>query len=117
MTSYSNPFEHQASPPAARTAGNEISAEGLDAHWMAYSGNRQFKKDPRILVGADGIYYIDDRGRRIMDGLSGLWTCGLGSQPAGDRRRRESAAAHPRLHTGLPVRPAEVLPARRTVRT
>ncbi|MEM1141285.1 MAG: aspartate aminotransferase family protein [Pseudomonadota bacterium] len=45
---------------------------------MAYSGNRQFKKDPRIIVGAEGIYFIDDSGRRILDGLSGLWTCGLG---------------------------------------
>lgn len=45
---------------------------------MPYSGNRQFKRDPRIIVGADGIYYIDSKGRRCMDGLSGLWTCGLG---------------------------------------
>ena len=57
---------------------NEISPQGLDAHWMPYSGNRQFKRDPRIIVGADGIYYIDSKGRRCMDGLSGLWTCGLG---------------------------------------
>ena len=74
MTSILNPFEHR---PAVIDS-NEITAEGLDAHWMAYSGNRQFKKDPRIIVGAEGIYFIDDRGRRIMDGLSGLWTCGLG---------------------------------------
>ncbi|MEL7043896.1 MAG: aspartate aminotransferase family protein [Pseudomonadota bacterium] len=74
MTSYSNPLEHQL----ATAGSNEVTPEGLDAHWMAYSGNRQFKKDPRILVGAEGIYFIDERGRRIMDGLSGLWTCGLG---------------------------------------
>lgn len=57
---------------------NGITEAGLDAHWMAYSGNRQFKRDPRIIVGADGIYLIDKDGRRILDGLSGLWTCGLG---------------------------------------
>ncbi|MEO9273401.1 aspartate aminotransferase family protein [Marinomonas sp. 5E14-1] len=50
----------------------------LDAHWMSYSGNRQFKKDPRILVAAEGNYYTDLDGRKIFDGLSGLWTCGLG---------------------------------------
>ena len=38
---------------------------------MPYTGNRQFKDDPRMLVGAEGIYYIDDRGRRILDGLVG----------------------------------------------
>jgi beta-alanine--pyruvate transaminase len=55
-----------------------LTREQLEAHWMPYTGNRQFKDDPRMLVGADGIYYIDDGGRRIMDGLSGLWCCGAG---------------------------------------
>jgi beta-alanine--pyruvate transaminase len=55
-----------------------LSRADLDAHWMPYTGNRQFKEDPRMIVGAEGIYYRDDRGRRILDGLSGLWTCGLG---------------------------------------
>lgn len=50
----------------------------LDAHWMPFTANRQFKKDPRLLVAADGCYYTDARGRRIFDGLSGLWTCGAG---------------------------------------
>ena len=50
----------------------------LAAHWMPFSGNRQFKKEPRILVEAQGCYYRDAAGRRIFDGLSGLWTCGLG---------------------------------------
>ncbi|MEP4146301.1 MAG: aspartate aminotransferase family protein [Halioglobus sp.] len=55
-----------------------LSREELEAHWMAYTGNRQFKDDPRMIVGAEGVYYIDDKGRRILDGLSGLWCCGLG---------------------------------------
>ncbi len=50
----------------------------LDAHWMAFSGNRQFKKDPRIITSAKGNYYNDADGRKIFDGLSGLWTCGAG---------------------------------------
>ena len=29
----------------------------LEAHWMPYTGNRQFKDDPRMIVGAEGIYY------------------------------------------------------------
>ncbi|KGE03971.1 aspartate aminotransferase family protein [Pseudohaliea rubra] len=55
-----------------------LTRADLEAHWMPYTGNRQFKNDPRMIVGAEGIHYIDDRGRRILDGLSGLWTCGLG---------------------------------------
>lgn len=50
----------------------------LDYHWMPSSGNRQFKANPRMIVGAEGNYLIDDRGRKIFDGLSGLWTCGMG---------------------------------------
>ncbi|WP_295802517.1 aspartate aminotransferase family protein [uncultured Microbulbifer sp.] len=55
-----------------------LSQAQLDAHWMAYTANRQFKKDPRIITGADGCYYTSADGRRIFDGLSGLWTCGAG---------------------------------------
>jgi beta-alanine--pyruvate transaminase len=50
----------------------------LDAYWMPFTGNRAFKQDPRIIVQAEGAYFTDDRGRRILDGLSGLWCTGLG---------------------------------------
>jgi beta-alanine--pyruvate transaminase len=55
-----------------------ISQAQLDAHWMPFTGNREFKKDPRIIVSAKGHYYTDSEGRQIFDGLSGLWTCGAG---------------------------------------
>jgi beta-alanine--pyruvate transaminase len=55
-----------------------ITQNQLDSHWMAFTGNRQFKKDPRIMVAAEGCYYTDAEGRKVFDGLSGLWTCGLG---------------------------------------
>ena len=50
----------------------------LEAHWMPYTGNRQFKDDPRIITSAEGVWYTDDKGRRVLDGHSGLWTSGLG---------------------------------------
>ncbi len=55
-----------------------LSQDQLDAYWMPFTANRQFKRDPRMLVAADGHYYTDAEGRRIFDGLCGLWTCGLG---------------------------------------
>jgi len=53
-------------------------AAWLDAHWMPFTGNREFKAHPRILVAAEGAYFTDADGRKILDGLSGLWCCGLG---------------------------------------
>jgi len=53
-------------------------AAWLDAHWMPFTGNRNFKANPRMMVSAEGCYYTDIDGRKIFDGLSGLWTCGLG---------------------------------------
>ena len=50
----------------------------LDAHWMPFSGNREFKAHPRMFVSADGSYYTDASGKRVFDGLSGLWCTGLG---------------------------------------
>ncbi|TXT40714.1 MAG: beta-alanine--pyruvate transaminase [Comamonadaceae bacterium] len=53
-------------------------AAWLDAHWMPFTGNRNFKANPRMITRAEGCYYFDSTGRKIFDGLSGLWTCGLG---------------------------------------
>ncbi|WP_151827094.1 aspartate aminotransferase family protein [Acinetobacter oleivorans] len=47
-------------------------------HWMPFSANRNFHKDPRMIVGAKGSYLIDSTGREVYDSLSGLWTCGAG---------------------------------------
>ncbi|GGK58860.1 aspartate aminotransferase family protein [Amphritea balenae] len=55
-----------------------LSQAQLDAHWMPFTANRSFKQDPRLIVAAEGNYYTDADGRKIFDGLSGLWTCGAG---------------------------------------
>ena len=53
-------------------------ADWLAAHWMPFSGNRDFKAHPRLFTSAKGAYYTTDDGRQIFDGLSGLWCTGLG---------------------------------------
>ena len=50
----------------------------LDAYWMPFTANRQFKASPRMLVGAKGLHYTSDDGREILDGTAGLWCCNAG---------------------------------------
>jgi beta-alanine--pyruvate transaminase len=50
----------------------------LDAYWMPFTANRQFKKAPRMLVAAQDMHYIADDGRRILDATSGLWCVNAG---------------------------------------
>jgi len=50
----------------------------LDAYWMPFTANRQFKKAPRLLTRADGMYFTDDKGRQVLDGIAGLWCVNAG---------------------------------------
>ncbi len=55
-----------------------LTQRQLDAHWMPFTANRDFKNNPRIITSAEGHYYQTSDGRRLYDSLSGLWTSGLG---------------------------------------
>ena len=57
---------------------NSLDAEGLEAHWMPFTGNRNFKSAAAHHYSSRGAYYTSHDGRKIFDGLSGLWCCGLG---------------------------------------
>uniref|UniRef100_UPI003569B3EE aminotransferase class III-fold pyridoxal phosphate-dependent enzyme n=1 Tax=Pseudomonas sp. TaxID=306 RepID=UPI003569B3EE len=62
-----------------QTAAPSLASQlKLDAHWMPFTANRQFQRDPRLIVGAQGSWLTDDQGRKVYDSLSGLWTCGAG---------------------------------------
>ena len=50
----------------------------LEAYWMPFTANRQFKAEPRIFTGADGMYYRTADGRQVLDGIAGLWCCAAG---------------------------------------
>lgn len=53
-------------------------ANDLDAYWMPFTANRQFKANPRMVVGADGMHFKLSDGRDLMDGIAGLWCCNAG---------------------------------------
>lgn len=61
---------------SALDAGNK--ANDMDAYWMPFTANRQFKANPRLVVGADGMHFKLSDGRDLMDGIAGLWCCNAG---------------------------------------
>jgi beta-alanine--pyruvate transaminase len=38
----------------------------LESYWMPFTANRDFKKDPRMVVSADGMYYKSETGKDIL---------------------------------------------------
>lgn len=60
---------------------NELTPDdppALDAFWMPFTPNRQFKTQPRLVASAQGISYHTPEGREVLDGTSGLWCVGAG---------------------------------------
>ena len=45
---------------------------------MPFTANRQFKKAPRLLERAEGMYYWTPEGRQVLDGTAGLWCVNAG---------------------------------------
>lgn len=64
----------------------------LDYHWMPFTANRDFKRDPKLFARAEGVFFYDPSGRAILDGASGLFTT-----PAGHGRREIAEAVHRQL--------------------
>jgi beta-alanine--pyruvate transaminase len=50
----------------------------LDAYWMPFTANRQFKQAPRLLKRSLGMHYWNDQGRQILDAVAGLWCVNAG---------------------------------------
>ena len=65
--------------PEAANAG--LGDAALQAWWMPFTHNRHFKSHPRLIASGKGAYYTLADGRRVFDGLSGLWCCPLGHSP------------------------------------
>ena len=54
----------------------------LDAHWMPYTANRNFHRDPRLIVAAEGSWLTDDKGTdRAMLTSDGLFFANRDARP------------------------------------
>jgi beta-alanine--pyruvate transaminase len=68
-------------------------AERMDAYWMPFTANRQFKKAPRLLARSEGMYFWTPEGRQILDAVAGLWCVNAGhARPKIVRTIAEQAA-------------------------
>jgi beta-alanine--pyruvate transaminase len=56
----------------------EMTTDTLEQHWLPFSANRDFKREPRLFVRASGMYYWSQNGAKILDGCSGLFTTAAG---------------------------------------
>ena len=71
-----------------------LSRPELEALWLPFTANRQFKANPRLLAKASGMYYWTPDGRQILDAVAGLWCVN-----AGHGRREITQAVAGQLET------------------
>lgn len=62
----------------AKSSLNPATGLEQSAFWMPYTANREFKKSPRMLERAEGMYYYTPEGRQVLDGTAGLWCVNAG---------------------------------------
>src|SRR5687767_1017670 len=56
----------------------EPSPNNLEAFWMPFTANRQFKGRPRLFVAAKDMHYTTIEGRQVLDATAGLWCVNAG---------------------------------------
>ncbi|HEX2529091.1 MAG TPA: aspartate aminotransferase family protein [Geminicoccus sp.] len=67
----------------------------LESFWMPFTANREFKKNPRLLVKAQGLHYTTHDGRQLLDATAGLWCVNAGH-------------AHPKIVKAIQKQAAEL---------
>ncbi|MBD8890808.1 aspartate aminotransferase family protein [Roseibium litorale] len=60
------------------STSTSAATNNLEAFWMPFTANRQFKQAPRMFVGAKDMHYTTSDGRQVLDGTAGLWCCNAG---------------------------------------
>src|SRR5215472_3993218 len=86
------PSPHRVPPMA--TDSPALSRSDLEALWLPFTANRQFKEAPRLLARASGMHYWTPEGRQILDAVAGLWCVN-----AGHGRREITQAVASQLET------------------
>ena len=56
----------------------KLSRKEKNSYWMPYTDNEWFKKHPKLLDSAKGMYYQTNSGEKILDAVAGLWCVNAG---------------------------------------
>uniref|UniRef100_UPI00404843CD aminotransferase class III-fold pyridoxal phosphate-dependent enzyme n=1 Tax=Aquiluna sp. TaxID=2053504 RepID=UPI00404843CD len=65
---------------AGKEVGDKMWQEAAKKHsWLHFTRHSPYQKiDMTIIERGEGHYLIDSKGRKVIDGLSGLFTCNIG---------------------------------------
>src|SRR5450432_4815691 len=69
---------------------SSLARSDMEALWLPFTHNRQFKAKPRLLAKASGMHYWTPDGRQVLDAVAGLWCVNAGH---GRREITEAVAA------------------------
>lgn len=65
-------------------SADDIPSEGapspndLESNWLPFTPNRQFKREPRMVVRARDMHYYKPDGTPVLDATAGLWCSNAG---------------------------------------
>ncbi|MEY4562553.1 MAG: hypothetical protein RLZZ618_1830 [Pseudomonadota bacterium] len=59
-------------------SGTSLTREAMEAYWMPFSANRQYKQAPRLIARADGMHLWTPDKRQLLDAAAGLWCVNAG---------------------------------------
>jgi beta-alanine--pyruvate transaminase len=77
--------------PASALAQPHL-ANAPDAFWMPFTPMREVRREPVLFDRAEGMHYLTPDGRRVLDGMAGLWCVNAGhGQPRIVEAIREAA--------------------------
>jgi len=75
-------------------SGTTNIPNSLQEHWMPFTSNKDFKKEPRLITEAKGVYLKTHHGKTQIDGSSGLFC-----NPLGHGRKEITEAVTKQLET------------------
>jgi len=57
---------------------NTLTPNDLEAFWLPFTPNRQFKREPRLIARAKDMHYYKPDGTAVLDATAGLWCSNAG---------------------------------------